>query len=569
MDKDLEAGITTVAEIHMKMSELDPTEDKIHTYTRRYLKKKLMECYGESIYFTSSDGREDVVCLKDTTNAILREYRTKINDTSNELNDSQLKSLTISTAISLILGDLARVPLATKEYPSIESIRNTQNQLTLIPDSLQQLLKPIVKTDKKVAIWGQNLLKAYRPRSGVMPSQLGFAIQLENKFGSKWLIDHCHCLGYSESYAELHRYKYCYLNMKNGVSTMNDNSAITGEDEPINIVTEESEINAMLFSDQLKDQEENADADEDMVGKSYTNSGLDTRVDSTVQQYVGDNIDLNIMLLNGNTAFHAMGVIRITSPAPANRHEDLIRIPRKNLTVSEKAAVLKAADVKIQTYHVNKKAGLAELKLIPITDLRYEPPAILPEEICWTLGWVFKNHNPAFEHSNWNGFMKSIYEPHHTQKSLIEFLPIIEGDPNDYSTIYTTLIECLRRSKSPAIVTFDLPIWMKATQIVMQSDLPIITRLGGFHLLKSFLGSIGVIMADSGLHEVIQLVYPGSNTAEHILSGGAYAKAIRFHLLTSAAIIKFLLTDEHFTDQDFDEMERYIMTVKDTRNGNF
>ena len=131
------------------------------------------------------------------------------------------------------------------------------------------------------------------------------------------------------------------------------------------MVTEESEINAMLFSDQLKYQDENAESDEDVAGKSYTNSGPDTLVECTVQQDVGNNIDLNITSLIGDTVVHAKGIIRTTSLAPANRHEDLVRVPRKNLTVSMKAAVLKAADVKIQTYHVNKKAGLAEVKVTP------------------------------------------------------------------------------------------------------------------------------------------------------------------------------------------------------------
>ena len=118
-----------------------------------------------------------------------------------------------------------------------------------------------------------------------------------------------------------------------------------------------------------------------------------------------------------------------------------------------------------------------------------------------------------------------------------------------------------------ALITFDLPIWLKATQIVLQSELPIITRLGGFHLLKSFLGSIGMVMADSGLQEVIQLVYPGSTTAEHILSGGAYAKAIRFHLLASAGIAKFVLRGV-FSEQEYEDMEDFIRTAKDETTGN-
>ena len=124
---------------------------------------------------------------------------------------------------------------------------NTQSQLALIPDSLKQLLKAIVKTDEKVATWRENLLKAYHPRSGVMPSQLGLTIQLDHMFGSKWLIDCIHHLGYSESYVELHRYKYCYLNVKNVCGSMDQDTIITDEDV---VEYEEAEVDAVLSAEQ-------------------------------------------------------------------------------------------------------------------------------------------------------------------------------------------------------------------------------------------------------------------------------------------------------------------------------
>ena len=58
-------------------------------------------------------------------------------------------------------------------------------------------LRPIVKTDVRVATWGQNFIKAYQPQSGVM---LGLAIQLDHRFGSKWLLNKFHRLGYTQSY---------------------------------------------------------------------------------------------------------------------------------------------------------------------------------------------------------------------------------------------------------------------------------------------------------------------------------------------------------------------------------
>ena len=47
-------------------------------------------------------------------------------------------------------------------------------------------------------------------------------------------------------------------------------------------------------------------------------SDNDIRTGSTTapynkNQYVGDNIDLNIVSINGNTPFHAMGMIKVTS----------------------------------------------------------------------------------------------------------------------------------------------------------------------------------------------------------------------------------------------------------------
>ena len=66
------------------------------------------------------------------------------------------------------------------------------------------------------------------------------------------------------------------------------------------------------------------------------------------------------------------------------------------------------------------------------------------------------------------------------------------------------------------------------------ANLSIIARLGDFHLLKTYLGSMGNIMEDYGLLDVIQLIYPGSTTANHIMDRGCFDKAIR--ALTSSSM---------------------------------
>ena len=70
------------------------------------------------------------------------------------------------------------------------------------------------------------------------------------------------------------------------------------------------------------------------------------------------------------------------------------------------------------------------------------------------------------------------------------------------------------------------------------SDLrQVVLRLGSFHTEMSFIGSIGHLIAESGLKELLELIYV-PNAVEHILTGKAIARAVRAHLL-EAVTVKF------------------------------
>lgn len=163
--------------------------------------------------------------------------------------------------------------------------------------------------------------------------------------------------------------------------------------------------------------------------------------------------------------------------------------------------------------------------------------------------------------------MKTIHQTNCSEKSTIEFLPIINAKPEPFGTLYTTLIECLRRSESrPVVATFDLPLWLKTVRVVLDNDMPIIPRLGGFHLLKSFLGCIGYIMKDSGLEDVFQLIYPGSETVEKILSGVSYYKALRAHFLVDAAL-RVVIIESEFSDDDMSFLESHMLQYRKEKLG--
>ena len=91
------------------------------------------------------------------------------------------------------------------------------------------------------------------------------------------------------------------------------------------------------------------------------------------------------------------------------------------------------------------------------------------------------------------------------------------------------------------MIIFDQSLWLKATDIIFSKQLNIVCRLGGFHLIMSFLGSIGKLMEKSGIEEALENIY-GPNAVIHMLNGKAYSRSIRGHFLLQSALTVSLLT---------------------------
>ena len=113
------------------------------------------------------------------------------------------------------------------------------------------------------------------------------------------------------------------------------------------------------------------------------------------------------------------------------------------------------------------------------------------------------------------------------------------------SCIYSTLKFVKSQSRSLGIntpvITFDQPLWIKAIKIIKVKSLHMVCMLGGFHLLMSFMGSIGSLMKSSGLEDAIEQIY-AKNTVPHIISGKAISRAIRAHFLVESALVSKLMT---------------------------
>ena len=90
------------------------------------------------------------------------------------------------------------------------------------------------------------------------------------------------------------------------------------------------------------------------------------------------------------------------------------------------------------------------------------------------------------------------------------------------------------------MVTFDQPLWHKSLVLTKHLNLPVVNLLGNFHTQMSFMGSIGYVMANSGLEQALSLIY-GEESIKWILCGKSYERAMRCHGLAVSALKKILL----------------------------
>ena len=61
-----------------------------------------------------------------------------------------------------------------------------------------------------------------------------------------------------------------------------------------------------------------------------------------------------------------------------------------------------------------------------------------------------------------------------------------------------------------------------------------------FHILMNFLGAIGYVMKGSGIEQLLGLLY-GPSTVDHVMSGKAFARALRGHCIVHDCLVQLLL----------------------------
>ena len=147
-------------------------------------------------------------------------------------------------------------------------------------------------------------------------------------------------------------------------------------------------------------------------------------------------------------------------------------------------------------------------------------------------------------------------------KSRVTMLPIIDLHATDPSAIYSLLLYLIDQSTKLNIkvpcVTFDQQLYIKAYEIVASKNMSVFVRLGGFHQLMSFLGSVGNLMGGSGLNKALETVY-APVAVGHMFTGKAFSRSVRGHLLCATAVQSLLMEEfwSKLTALEKEELQGY------------
>lgn len=413
------------------------------TYSFRYMKKKLLEYYGDRIIVTELNGKSNVVTFRTTASIILNDFYGQQNR-----NDSESEKLRIiQTAAKLIKNDIKRLDSNTDTYPTCDEMSSTTRALEFVPKSLLSFLQVLFTgkdTDLKQASLGQALMQATRPRVLLAPMQFGLSAEMHSKFASRYLVDTLHKRGFGVGYSEVQAYERC--------------AAMQGGDLP-------------------------------------------ERQPDQFVQFIADNVDHNIRTLDGLDTFHGMGIIATFSPGKLPSKS----IPRVKVSAEDIKQVGRINIKYFQSQHTGKSVTtykeLAAMEVSDPTDqidLLWDVSLMLESRRPAWSGMMQSFHKGAHHGISSILFLPIIDLDPGNMSCILSTLTYISDQAKRYGVDPVITFDQPLFWKAKVIVDSE-PSWSSLKEVVV--------RLGGLHTQMSFLGSIGDLMSGTGLAEVLETVY--------------------------------------------------------------
>ncbi len=274
-------------------------------------------------------------------------------------------------------------------------------------------------------------------------------------------------------------------------------------------------------------------------------TGLNKEADGLIQG-VGDNFDQQISSQNGMLQTHSMSLLMTQTNDEKKQDEAVPRLKK-----SEMAQQI-PYNIEICRYTGPKKPAPPE------SSLRAKVPTLI--DLAQTAILVSRARERDFE------FLRDVckggpeYSGYNTKKAREEghslkpktkaiYLPLIDMPPAEYDIVLTSMLKVKRLSElagqSFTLLTFDQQLYRYAVEI--QWALPevfppssFIVRLGGMHLLMSFIGSVGNLMTETGLADILSSAFGG---VHKMLIGKKFPMCMRALRMVVEIILEQLIKD--------------------------
>ena len=209
-----EDEIITIQMLWEKMKEYTMVDDE--PYSRRYMKQKLKDHYGDDVIFTEDTGKETLVTLQNKVGLIIDNFYKSARSSSPDNEKNRI----IQTAAHLIREDIKLMSnvYVKDEYPHTNTMDfgHAEREVTQSLKYTMGLLIPGKEQSMRRMSIAHALMQAAFPPKLTMLLQLGLAVRLYDKFASRYLMDFLYSMGFSKSYKIVRRYK------KNAALIFND-----------------------------------------------------------------------------------------------------------------------------------------------------------------------------------------------------------------------------------------------------------------------------------------------------------------------------------------------------------
>ena len=475
-------------------------------YSRRILISNIQEYFGEDIVLLSGNGVASLLVFRTQASSSIR----LVDDESDD----------IDMAIKMVASKInVESKTMKRNIWTYETDINLQDTLSQVSDTFLDLLKavsPKLENTLPAALIGNIITSIINNQATTL--QIALAVSLRDKSLVQQMHDYRICC----SYDELIRFKA----------------------SAAHAASQQNNLQGLMDSD----------------------AGL--------VQVVVDNFDANIASQNGLRSTHALALLVTQSPENPIRYEPSSDTPycisrlRKEELVNEPEKPLA-----IQRYNGPKKPEMTDVKkdmVLSLSELaRRQVSLNRARDLEHEFFSMIVQSDQTPEHGGFN--TKLAREQGHTQKpaTIAVYTPLIDMSPSDPDTIMTAMVEAMRLTEETGqiytILTADQALYriiVDITWVYPDMFSTLIPRLGGMHLLMSFIGCVGVLMANSGIEDILSTAFGG---VAKMLTGKKFPQNYRALRLLTEELLRELIEGTTSHADLMLELEERSLSSRTTR----